>query len=152
MKRTLTVFICLFIWCCSSKPVNEIKKDSVEVEIDTSAVNDSGENNQAVAPNQVYGEIQIMQCVFKSVTISGACVHIEFSCGDFGLANVGQLGANDLELWRKLTIINDVGEVVANPAYLGQKFTIAHNLIRKLTCEGSSQTMEVPNLVAFRMN
>lgn len=152
MKLKTLVLAGILAWGCASKPTHDTSADSIDVIIDTAVVNETQDGDQLIPQDQVYGEIQIIQCVFKSVSESAGCVHIEFSCGDFGPANISNLPADDLLLWNKLVMNDEAGGLMANPSYTGQKFTIVHNLIRKTICEEGSLVKEVPNLVAFRMN
>lgn len=156
MSRFKLAAVCALIISCGGRPAANSEDDTVSVVLDTVTTNpeESIDHFQNEKEGEPYGETQVVQCVFQGLNEAGKCTHLEFSCGDFGAANTKGLSKEDRLLWQKLIVENEEGEKIANPVYLGQKFTIAHNLVKQLTCTAGSgpQLQEVPNLVAFRLN
>lgn len=133
----LSALILLLIGCqTKSAETNEATTDTV-----------------ATAPAIPYGEVKAEVCTYKDYIV-GDCVHIDFSCGDFGAAQRNQLDTASLKLWSGLSVEDSTGYEVPNPLYIGKQFEIRFNYTKASACQDPSEPekeVEVANILSFKL-
>jgi len=99
------------------------------------------------------GEVKTEVCVYKDYVV-GDCVHIEFSCGDFGAAKRDLMDKNSQALWTSLSVEDSTGYEIPNPKYIGKQFEIRYGYTTGFECQDPSVepvASKVQNIVSFRM-
>lgn len=134
MRKLSVALIIIALAGCQSKKTETSGADSV-------AVGDPGK------------EEKTERCVFRNYIV-GDCVHIEFSCGDFGAAKREQLDEASQTLWTSLSIEDSTGYEVPNPKYVGREFEIRYNYTTGYECQDPTEAkiaQKVPNLLAVKL-
>jgi len=149
----------LFFSCTARNTTNENpdpqQKDSLKPVNEKNEKDSPGSLNASEASSEE--EPQVIQCTFLGVE-SSDCPHLTFSCGDFGTAVTDLLPEKEKQLWSSLTLKDENGELIANPEYVGQKFTIVHNYVEGWPCQAGypdtsvMQRGEVSNILKFSVN
>lgn len=139
MKKLLLPALIFLLISCQTKSTetNETSSDSTVAE----------------ASPVPYGEVKTEVCTYKDYIV-GDCVHIDFSCGDFGAAQRNQLDAASLKLWSGLSVEDSTGYEVPNPLYVGKQFEIRFNYTKASACQDLSEPekeVEVANILSFKL-
>jgi hypothetical protein len=95
------------------------------------------------------GEINEANCVF-TFGANNNCKIMEFSCGDFGQAQV-QLSGEDLALWNSMIVKNDDG-LYGQQEYYDGLFQLVYKKSKATVCHEDSQVeMTVPEIIGFKL-
>jgi hypothetical protein len=120
----------------NEKVVYSILKEIVEI---TPNENGEAESN----------ETELITCTFNDYSV-GDCGHMEFSCGDYGDADVSSLTEDEQQLWKSLSVSDGTGEH-GNPEYIGKEFEIRIGTVRGLACNEGRGEGWVPRILAFKL-
>ncbi|PZR35658.1 MAG: hypothetical protein DI538_14855 [Azospira oryzae] len=137
MKKLLLPVLLFFLIGCQTKST-ESTSDSTSV---------------VATPQVAYGEIKTEVCSFKDYIV-GDCVHIDFSCGDFGAAQRDQMDDESKKLWTDLSVEDSTGYEIPNPKYVNKQFEIRFNHIKASSCQDASapeKEIEVQNVLSFKL-
>jgi len=92
----------------------------------------------------------VLRCTYSGAR-SGDCLHIVFSCGDFGLSE-RNLPEKDEQLWSSLYADGPSG-VEPNSDMVGKAFEITYQKTSVKACDGSEDLHQVdaPRLIGFKL-
>ncbi len=92
----------------------------------------------------------VVRCTYNGAR-SGDCLHVVFSCGDFGLSE-RNLPEKDEQLWSSLYADGPSG-VEPNSDMVGKAFEITYQKTSVKACDGSEDLHQVdaPMLIGFKL-
>jgi len=92
----------------------------------------------------------VVRCTYNGAR-SGDCLHVVFSCGDFGLSE-RNLPEKDEQLWSSLYADGPSG-VEPNSDMVGKAFEITYQKTSVKACDGSEDLHQVdaPRLIGFKL-
>ena len=111
------------------------------------------EKSADVSDSAEIGEVKTTVCEFKDYVV-GDCVHIEFTCGDFGAAKRDLMDSGSQKLWMSLSVEDSTGYEIPNPSYIGKQFEIHYGYTTGFECQDPSikqEASKVQNILSFKM-
>jgi hypothetical protein len=99
--------------------------------------------------------ITTVACKFRGAS-KKKCLSLQFSCGDFGAANISLLNDEQKKLWQSLRLADNQTANTGNPVYIGRTFEITYGMMEGSPCESDDQNQKpakrkIPNILSFRL-
>lgn len=143
----------LLVAIALSRPENTLHSNSLAVK----NLEENSRSRMAIRPDTSVvttlfyrGEKNVVKCTFNNAS-EGDCRHIQFSCGDFGLAEVN-LSDKEEALWSSLYSESPSG-YQPNPDLVGKVFVITYQKTSVKACDGSEDLHQVdaPLVIGFKL-